>query len=318
MISNRMKNKYTLKRKRHILRKKEHVGEKYLADFSGNRKFLSVISVLVLVTAIRQTSAAQDLGGFHVETLPGESTGIPSDWEMGDRGQDFGEQQQSEENKYEDMFGSGEENWQGEIYEEPETVPESGGVSAWENSMENMEETDTEYLEEIRNQSEAEELQENLSKTGESDRTGTEGFQNMPPCRTQQPVETVSPTASADIASDMGADLYQVEKMRKDDSGKETEPLRNRLHAVPEIIYWKGKIKKTGEPVLNIKRNGNVQILSLRVNGKETAWIQEENRIYPEIPEEQKASEKVFQTEVAFLSYNGTEAGIYVDVPGKS
>ena len=75
MISNRMKNKYTLKRKRHILRKKEHVGEKYLADFSGNRKFLSVISVLVLVTAIRQTSAAQDLGGFHVETLPGESTG---------------------------------------------------------------------------------------------------------------------------------------------------------------------------------------------------------------------------------------------------
>lgn len=27
MISNRMKNKYTLKRKRHILRKKEHVGK---------------------------------------------------------------------------------------------------------------------------------------------------------------------------------------------------------------------------------------------------------------------------------------------------
>ena len=150
MISNRMKNKYTLKRKRHILRKKEHVGEKYLADFSGNRKFLSVISVFVLVTAIRQTSAAQDLGGFHVETLPGESTGIPSDWEVGDGDQDFGEQQQSEENGYEDMFGSGEESWQGEIYEEPETVPESGNVSDWENSMENMEETDEEYLEEIR------------------------------------------------------------------------------------------------------------------------------------------------------------------------
>ena len=122
----------------------------------------------------------------------------------------------------------------------------------------------------------------------------------------------------ADIVSGPGSDLYQAEKMRKDDSGKETEPLRNRLHAVPEIIYWKGKIKKTGEPVLNIKRNGNVQILSLRVNGKETAWIQEENRIYPKIPEEQKISEKVFQTELAFLSYNGTEAGIYVDVPGKS
>ncbi|MFR0073885.1 MAG: hypothetical protein ACLRVD_05780 [Blautia caecimuris] len=58
--------------------------------------------------------------------------------------------------------------------------------------------------------------------------------------------------------------------------------------------------------------------MSLRVNGKETAWIQEENRIYPKIPEEQKISEKVFQTELAFLSYNGTEAGIYVDVPGKS
>lgn len=318
MISNRMKNKYTLKRKRHILRKKEHVGEKYLADFSGNRKFLSVISVLVLVTAIRQTSAAQDLGGFHVETLPGESTGIPSDWEVGDGDQDFGEQQQSEENGYEDMFGSGEESWQGEIYEEPETVPESGGVSAWENSMENMEETDTEYLEEIRNQSEAEELQENLSKTGESDRTGTEGFQNMPPCRTQQPVETVSPTASADIESDMGADLYQAEKTEKDDRDKEPESFRNQLHAVPEVFYWKGTIKTTSDPVLNIKRKGSIQILSLRVNGKETAWIQEENRIYPEIPEEQKISEKVFQTEVAFLSYNGTEAGIYVDVPGKS
>lgn len=318
MISNRMKNKYTLKRKRHILRKKEHVGEKYLADFSGNRKFLSVISVLVLVTAIRQTSAAQDLGGFHVETLPGESTGIPSDWEVGDGDQDFGEQQQSEENGYEDMFGSGEESWQGEIYEEPETVPESGGVSAWENSMENMEETDTEYLEEIRNQSEAERQQESLPKTGESERTGTEGFQNMPPCRTQLPVETVSPTASADIASDMGADLYQAEKTEKDDRDKEPESFRNQLHAVPEVLYWKGSIKTMSEPILNIKRKGSIQILSLRVNGKEVGWCQEENRIYLKISEEQKISEKVFQTEVAFLSYNGTEAGIYVDVPGKS
>lgn len=318
MISNRMKNKYTLKRKRHILRKKEHVGEKYLADFSGNRKFLSVISVLVLVTAIRQTSAAQDLGGFHVETLPGESTGIPSDWEVGDGDQDFGEQQQSEENEYDDMFGSGEENWQGEIYEEPETVPESGGVSAWENSMENMEETDTEYLEEIRNQSEAERQQESLPKTGESERTGTEGFQNMPPCRTQLPVETVSPTASADIASDMGADLYQAEKTEKDDRDKEPESFRNQLHAVPEVLYWKDTIKTTSDPVLNIKRKGSIQILSLRVNGKEVGWCQEENRIYLKISEEQKISEKVFQTEVAFLSYNGTEAGIYVDVPGKS
>lgn len=318
MISNRMKNKYTLKRKRHILRKKEHVGEKYLADFSGNRKFLSVISVLVLVTAIRQTSAAQDLGGFHVETLPGESTGIPSDWEVGDGDQDFGEQQQSEENGYEDMFGSGEESWQGEIYEEPETVPESGNVSDWENSMENMEETDEEYLEEIRNQSEAERQQESLPKTGESERTGTEGFQNMPPCRTQLPVETVSPTASADIASDMGADLYQAEKTEKDDRDKEPESFRNQLHAVPEVLYWKGTIKTTSDPVLNIKRKGSIQILSLRVNGKEVGWCQEESRIYLKISEEQKISEKVFQTEVAFLSYNGTEAGIYVDVPGKS
>lgn len=39
MISNRMKNKYTLKRKRHILRKKEHVGEKYLADFWETESF---------------------------------------------------------------------------------------------------------------------------------------------------------------------------------------------------------------------------------------------------------------------------------------
>lgn len=318
MISNRMKNKYTLKRKRHILRKKEHVGEKYLADFSGNRKFLSVISVLVLVTAIRQTSAAQDLGGFHVETLPGESTGIPSDWEVGDGDQDFGEQQQSEENGYEDMFGSGEESWQGEIYEEPETVPESGNVSDWENSMENMEETDTEYLEEIRNQSEAERQQESLPKTGESERTGTEGFQNMPPCRTQLPVETVSPTASADIASDMGADLYQAEKTEKDDRDKEPESFRNQLHAVPEVLYWKGSIKTMSEPILNIKRKGSIQILSLRVNGKEVGWCQEENRIYLKISEEQKISEKVFQTELAFLSYNGMEAGIYVDVPGKS
>lgn len=252
-----------------------------------------------------------------METLPGESTGIPSDWEVGDGDQDFGEQQQSEENGYEDMFGSGEESWQGEIYEEPETVPESGNVSDWENSMENMEETDEEYLEEIRNQSGAEQ-QKNLSETGGTNRDGTEDLQDMPSDRERLPVTIVSPTAAADIVSGPGSDLYQAEKMRKDDSGKETEPLRNRLHAVPEIIYWKGKIKKTGEPVLNIKRNGNVQILSLRVNGKETAWIQEENRIYPKIPEEQKISEKVFQTELAFLSYNGTEAGIYVDVPGKS
>lgn len=317
MISNRMKNKYTLKRKRHILRKKEHVGEKYLADFSGNRKFLSVISVLVLVTAIRQTSAAQDLGGFHVETLPGESTGIPSDWEVGDGDQDFGEQQQSEENGYEDMFGSGEESWQGEIYEEPETVPESGNVSDWENSMENMEETDEEYLEEIRNQSGAEQ-QKNLSETGGTNRDGTEDLQDMPSDRERLPVTIVSPTASADIASDMGADLYQAEKTEKDDRDKEPESFRNQLHAVPEVLYWKGTIKTTSDPVLNIKRKGSIQILSLRVNGKEVGWCQEESRIYLKISEEQKISEKVFQTEVAFLSYNGTEAGIYVDVPGKS
>ena len=317
MISNRMKNKYTLKRKRHILRKKEHVGEKYLADFSGNRKFLSVISVLVLVTAIRQTSAAQDLGGFHVETLPGESTGIPSDWEVGDGDQDFGEQQQSEENGYEDMFGSGEESWQGEIYEEPETVPESGNVSDWENSMENMEETDEEYLEEIRNQSGAEQ-QKNLSETGGTNRDGTEDLQDMPSDRERLPVTIVSPTAAADIVSGPGSDLYQAEKTEKDDRDKEPESFRNQLHAVPEVLYWKGSIKTMSEPILNIKRKGSIQILSLRVNGKEVGWCQEENRIYLKISEEQKISEKVFQTEVAFLSYNGTEAGIYVDVPGKS
>lgn len=317
MISNRMKNKYTLKRKRHILRKKEHVGEKYLADFSGNRKFLSVISVLVLVTAIRQTSAAQDLGGFHVETLPGESTGIPSDWEVGDGDQDFGEQQQSEENGYEDMFGSGEESWQGEIYEEPETVPESGNVSDWENSMENMEETDEEYLEEIRNQSGAEQ-QKNLSETGGTNRDGTEDLQDMPSDRERLPVMIVSPTAAADIVSGPGSDLYQAEKTEKDDRDKEPESFRNQLHAVPEVLYWKGTIKTTSDPVLNIKRKGSIQILSLRVNGKEVGWCQEESRIYLKISEEQKISEKVFQTEVAFLSYNGMEAGIYVDVPGKS
>ena len=184
--------------------------------------------------------------------------------------------------------------------------------------MENMEETDEEYLEEIRNQSGAEQ-QKNLSETGGTNRDGTEDLQDMPSDRERLPVTIVSPTAAADIVSGPGSDLYQAEKMRKDDSGKETEPLRNRLHAVPEIIYWKGKIKKTGEPVLNIKRNGNVQILSLRVNGKETAWIQEENQ---DLSEDSRGTEDIgkgiCRQKLAFLSYNGTEAGIYVDVPGKS
>ena len=305
------------KKKSYIFRRIESSGKKHGTGVSVHRKFLAVISVLVLVTAIRQTSAAQDLGGFHVETLPGESTGIPSDWEVGDGDQDFGEQQQSEENGYEDMFGSGEESWQGEIYEEPETVPESGNVSDWENSMENMEETDEEYLEEIRNQSGAEQ-QKNLSETGGTNRDGTEDLQDMPSDRERLPVTIVSPTAAADIVSGPGSDLYQAEKTEKDDRDKEPESFRNQLHAVPEVLYWKGTIKTTSDPVLNIKRKGSIQILSLRVNGKEVGWCQEENRIYLKISEEQKISEKVFQTEVAFLSYNGTEAGIYVDVPGKS
>ena len=305
------------KKKSYIFRRIESSGKKHGTGVSVHRKFLSVISVLVLVTAIRQTSAAQDLGGFHVEMLPGESTGIPSDWEVGDGDQDFGEQQQSEENGYEDMFGSGEESWQGEIYEEPETVPESGNVSDWENSMENMEETDEEYLEEIRNQSGAEQ-QKNLSETGGTNRDGTEDLQDMPSDRERLPVTIVSPTAAADIVSGPGSDLYQAEKTEKDDRDKEPESFRNQLHAVPEVLYWKGTIKTTSDPVLNIKRKGSIQILSLRVNGKEVGWCQEESRIYLKISEEQKISEKVFQTEVAFLSYNGTEAGIYVDVPGKS
>lgn len=305
------------KKKSYIFRRIESSGKKHGTGVSVHRKFLSVISVLVLVTAIRQTSAAQDLGGFHVETLPGESTGIPSDWEVGDGDQDFGEQQQSEENGYEDMFGSGEESWQGEIYEEPETVPESGNVSDWENSMENMEETDEEYLEEIRNQSGAEQ-QKNLSETGGTNRDGTEDLQDMPSDRERLPVTIVSPTAAADIVSGPGSDLYQAEKTEKDDRDKEPESFRNQLHAVPEVLYWKGTIKTTSDPVLNIKRKGSIQILSLRVNGKEVGWCQEENRIYLKISEEQKISEKVFQTELAFLSYNGMEAGIYVDVPGKS
>lgn len=305
------------KKKSYIFRRIESSGKKHGTGVSVHRKFLAVILVLVLVTASKQTSAAQDLGGFHVETLPGESTGIPSDWEAGDGGSDFGEQQQSEENEYDDMFGSGEENWQGEIYEEPETVPESGGVSAWENSMENMEETDEEYLEEIRNQSGAEQ-QKNLSETGGTNRDGTEDLQDMPSDRERLPVTIVSPTAAADIVSGPGSDLYQAEKTEKDDRDKEPESFRNQLHAVPEVLYWKGTIKTTSDPVLNIKRKGSIQILSLRVNGKEVGWCQEESRIYLKISEEQKISEKVFQTEVAFLSYNGTEAGIYVDVPGKS
>ena len=196
-------------------------------------------------------------------------------------------------------------------------MPESGNVSDWENSMENMEETDEEYLEEIRNQSGAEQ-QKNLSETGGTNRDGTEDLQDMPSDRERLPVTIVSPTAAADIVSGPGSDLYQAEKTEKDDRDKEPESFRNQLHAVPEVLYWKGTIKTTSDPVLNIKRKGSIQILSLRVNGKEVGWCQEESRIYLKISEEQKISEKVFQTEVAFLSYNGTEAGIYVDVPGKS
>ena len=135
MISNRMKNKYTLKRKRHILRKKEHVGEKYLADFSGNRKFLSVISVLVLVTAIRQTSAAQDLGGFHVETLPGESTGIPSDWEVGDGDQDLGNNSSLRKMDMRICLGQEKKAGRGRFMKSRKLCPKAGtcltGKTAW-------------------------------------------------------------------------------------------------------------------------------------------------------------------------------------------
>ncbi len=43
----------------------------------------------------------------------------------------------------------------------------------------------------------------------------------------------------------MGADLYQAEKTEKDDRDKEPESFRNQLHAVPEVLYWKGTIKTT-------------------------------------------------------------------------
>ena len=95
-----------------------------------------------------------------------------------------------------------------------ETVPESGNVSDWENSMENMEETDEEYLEEIRNQSGAEQ-QKNLSETGGTNRDGTEDLQDMPSDRERLPVTIVSPTAAADIVSGPGQIYIRQRKQKK-------------------------------------------------------------------------------------------------------
>ena len=303
---------FNRKNREYDARRKRHSEGKYRTGISAYKKYLTVILSLVFITALRQTGAAQDRGGFHVETLPGESEGLPSDWETGNGGEEFGEQQPSEENGYEDIFGSGEGNWQEDVYEEPE----SGDGSGWENSIGTTEETDEEYLEEPVSQDVTEQLPENWIEGGESD--CTESVRNRPPYRTQLPVVTVSPAAAVDTAPDLEPELYQTEKTGKDNRNKVPERFSDQLNVVPEVVYWKGTIKKAGEPALSIKLNRNVQILSLRVNGKETRWHQEKSRIYLDIPEEQKESEEAFHTEIAFLSYNGMESGIYMDVPGKS
>lgn len=262
-----------------------------------NKKYCIFAIILLLLSGkISVMSAELELGGFQVEMGTGENTDLPWDWEE----------------------SAGNPEVQEEFREDTEPLEEEGGG---ENSYPIQENIENNYGSEngtpVNGTSvNADSSQEAFWSGGETQRMWEITPANTPaatPLPTLMPSPSSLPLATAvpsPISPAPSAYPDEINNRRKHSPGSW------KSEEVPQLICWKGETDRN--PCFKIRGNREVQILYLKINGKDIRWKWQGDRIVPEQKSRQESPAEKVVTELAVLDYGNHAHGIFIDEKNKS
>ena len=267
-----------------------------------NKKFGNAILMIVLLMYsgnISAMSADQQLGGFQVEMGTGENTELPWDWD--EAAGNPGVQEEPQEEIWEDAEPQEEEGG------------ETGGVS-----YPVQENTGNVYAPENEASGNAGISQETFWSGGEAQNTWETVINNIPaaipsPSLTPElspsslPAVTAVPSQTFPEPSALPTEIKNTEK-EKTKFWKSEE--------APELLCWKGETDRN--PCLRIRGKREVQILYLKINGKDTKWEWQGDCIVPVQKSQQDPLVEKVVTELAVLDYGDHVHGIFIDEKNKS
>lgn len=262
-----------------------------------NKKYCIFAIILLLLSGkISVMSAELELGGFQVEMGTGDNTDLPWDWEE----------------------SAGNPEVQEEFREDTEPLEEEGGG---ENSYPIQENIENNYGSEngipVNGTSvNADSSQEAFWSGGETQRMWEITPANTPaatPLPTLMPSPSSLPLATAvpsPISPAPSAYPDEINNRRKHSPGSW------KSEGVPQLICWKGETDRN--PCFKIRGNREVQILYLKINGKDIRWKWQGDRIVPEQKSRQESPAEKVVTELAVLDYGNHAHGIFIDEKNKS
>lgn len=259
--------------------------------------------LLMMPGKISAMSAEQELGGFQVEMGTGENTDLPWDWE--ESAGNPGVQEEPQEEIWED-------------WEDTDPQEEEGNGDNSYPIQENIENNYGSENEAPVNGTSANDdrSQEAFWSGGETQRIWEITPDNTPtatPLPTLMPSPPPLPLATAvpsTISPAPSAFPDEINNRRKHSPGSW------KSEEVPQLICWKGETDRN--PCFKIRGNREVQILYLKINGKDTRWKWQGDRIVPEQKSRQESQAKKVVTELAVLDYGNHVHGIFIDEKNKS
>lgn len=269
-----------------------------------NKKFRNIILMIVLFMYsgnISAMSADQELGGFQVEMGTGENTELPWDWD--EVSGNTGAQDDPQENSWEDSTSQEQDRWEegaeGESYPVQENT---GNVYAPENEASGNGGIS----------------QETFWSDGESQNIWETAISNTPaavPSPSLTPEPSAAPLPSVTAVPSLTSPEPSVHPIEIKNTEKEKTKFR-KSEETPRLLYWKGVTGRA--PCLKIRGNREVQILYLKINGKDTKWEWQKNCIVPVQKSKQDHLEEKVVTELAVLQYGDHVHGILIDEKNKS
>lgn len=279
------------------------------------------LTVLVFFYSMDSEAAAEELGGFQVEMGTGENTSLPSDWEN-EPADDREEHVQTEEPGT-DEFPS---QWEGEALSDTQ-MGASNNNPLWQ---EQGEETAV-YIEDpqrVQNQKEesssaGEAFGDGSRKPGNTVSGKSEPEQKPEPDAEEEQTDVpkvsftpaVQKTPSPALLVTPPIKESQIQEISQEEAKDQKFP-SNIPTQFPCIFCWKENVYFDTSLYLKIIAEGEIKILSVKINGKESPWNWREDGI--EINREAKdALTHKNLVEIALLAYGNGTRGIFIDGKNK-
>lgn len=262
-----------------------------------NKKYCIFAIILLLLSGkISVMSAELELGGFQVDMGTGENTDLPWDWEE----------------------SAGNPEVQEEFRIDTEPLEEEGGG---ENSYPIQENIENNYGSE--NGTPVNGTSVNADSSQETFWSGveTQRMWEITPANTPAatPLPTLMPSPSPlPLATAVPSPISPAPSAYPDEinNRRKHSPGSWKSEEVPQLICWKGETDRN--PCFKIRGNREVQILYLKINGKDIRWKWQGDRIVPEQKSRQESPAEKVVTELAVLDYGNHAHGIFIDEKNKS